>query len=389
MKNITIGLTIFVKPGPVADGPGSLDVFSCGAHGNVLALWQLFNLCTNVRCVLVNGGNGEKPDPATLPEEFRGAEFARFADVAGEIDVLAQCGAQISAAEAETVRARGGKVIAIKFGSDFAIDLERAIHNLPSGGILNGTRFDEVWTTSQHVDLCGAYWETLYHCPVRVLPHVWSPAFVDAGLTECARAFPSMPRGYVWREGPKRVTSVEPSINWCKTAHGPMLICELAYRERPDLFEAVKVCNSIHMAGRLPFETFVGALDIAKPRDGGRGPVMTFEGRYALPWFMSAHADVLVSHQHIMVPNYSHYDAISMGFPLVHNVPELQSAGVGYYYHRHDFKAGARALIDAMTEDADGAKMRQECERRYLEGVKCTAPKNIEAHAKALQEVMR
>ncbi len=372
---VTVGITIF----PPSTG---FSFWSNGAHQNVLNIWLLLRSIPDVDCILINGGDGEAPTPDERPPQFRDAIFARMPDVIDSLDVLIEAGAQVSAEDVARVHARGGKAISLKFGNSFVIDGERAIHNLPSGAIFNGAKFDEVWTTDQHTHTCSSYWETLYRCPVRSLPHVWTPFFVDWQTSQFP---PGLKSGYQPGRTKKRVAIMEPNIQFVKTCHIPMLIAENAWRARPDLIETVLVGSSIQMRGRLAFETFVGALDVAKAIGADGLPVMTFEPRYRAPWYLSQWADVVVSHQWIQVPNYLHYDCLHMGYPLVHNVPGMP----GYEYEGFDAHGGALALVRAMTEHDARSDDYRHTTRGFLRGVLATNPVNIEAHVRALAEVMR
>lgn len=371
-----IGLTLFVPP----DG---LALWSNGGGQNVCALWLLLRAAGH-DVILINGGPGAPPAPESLPTSVRPMQFARPGDVVDTLDILIEAGAQVSAEHVATVHARGGRAVTLKYGNALAIDAERAVHDLPAGAIFNGARFDEVWTTAQHAAMCGPYWETTYRAPVRVLPHVWTPDFVDAVATDLERA------GHVARYQPgrarKRIIIAEPNINLVKTAHIPMLIVERAWRERPELIEWALVANAQHMRTRLPFSTFANALDIVHAKGADGLPVMSFEGRWSLPYTMATRGDVLVSHQWIPSGNYLLYDAMRLGFPIVHNVLGVP----GYLYDGFDCVEGGRALVDALTmhDDAGATPYAAGC-AAYLAIVDALAPVNVEAHARAVEEVFR
>lgn len=372
-----IGVSIF----PPKSG---MSPFSNGAHQNTFFLAALLRLVPGVdRVILVNGGDGEPPKPEALPAQVRDIPFARVSEVGDVVDVIIECGAQLEAGLVARVRERGGVAITLKFGNALVIDAEHAIHKLPHGsGIFNGARFDEIWTTDQHAETCGSYWTTCYRAPLRVLPHVWEPWFIDM----MTAAFPpGLAVGYRPGRERKRVAVMEPNINIVKTCHVPMLITELAYRQRPDLIDRVLVTNAIHLRERTPFKQFAAALDITRAKADDDHPVMSFEPRFNTPWFLSAHADVLVSHQWISTPVYLHMDAMWLGFPIVHNVEGMP----GYRYRGWNAEEGARALIRAMTEYDGYYREERDNARRFLAQRLATAPHNVAAHAKALEEVGR
>ncbi len=385
-----IGITIF----PAKTG---FSFYSNGAHQNCIFLFASLR-AANYDVVLLNGGDGEPPLPESMPIELREIVWHKISDeLVDTLDVLIQAGAQVSAEHVARVHANGGRCVSYKFGSDLPIDSERAIHNLPTGAIFNGAKFDAIWTTSQHTNVCGAYWNICYRAPVRVLPHIWLPYFVDQitdtfQRVEATRSDGSIahhaipPIGYQPGRVKKRIAILEPNINFVKTAHIPMLIAEEAFRRAPDLIEHVMVTNALHLKTHLGFSTFIGNLDLQNtPAADGR-PMISFEGRQNTPYFMSQNADAVISHQWISVPNYSHYDLIHLGYPIVHNVPELHDAGVGYYYEGFDALEGATMLEACLRwHDTSIGEWDRENGRRFLGTRLATSRENVEAHARAIE----
>lgn len=352
------------------------SIWANGAVQNCVFLVQLLRAAGH-RVFAINGGDGVAPDPA-LMLVGTGIEFVRLPDVVDEIDVLIEAGAQVAAEHIARVRARGGRAVAYRFGNAFIIDTERVIHGKPAGSIFNGSLFDEVWTNPQHVETCASYWETCYRAPVRVLPHIWEPLFVDAAAAEMTEG---LTFGYQPRPGPKRIGIFEPNINLCKTSVLPMCVVERAFRRRPDLVGDVMVFNAEHLKGHETFNHFVAALDIQKSKK------VSFEPRLKTPYALAKYCDVMVSHQWENGLNYAYYDALRGGYPLVHN-SDLLPAGVGYRYHGFDAEEGGNvlaAVLAAHDADAEGYRKRAAA---FLSTVRATAPANVEAHERALQRLM-
>ncbi len=373
-----IGVSIF----PPTTG---FSPWSNGAHQNCFFLAMCLR-AAGYDVAMINGGDGDSPLPNSLPQELRTMPFVRISDeVCDGLDLLIQAGAQISAAHIERVHAHGGKAVSFKFGSDFPIDAERAVHNLPSGAIFNGSKFDEIWTTTQHTEVCGDYWRVCYRAPVRVLPHIWHPAFCD----QMTNMFPSsFEIGYKPGRAKKRIAILEPNINLVKTCHIPMLIAEDAFRRDPSRIEVVLVSNAERLKGFQAFATFIANLNLfhAKADDGLS--MISFEPRFNTPWFLSKHADIVISHQWIAVANYSHYDALHLGYPIVHNVPEMADAGVGYYYPKFEAVAGATQLLECIATYDDERDMHRAAGRAFLNTRIATSRANIAAHRAAVEEVL-
>ncbi len=348
------------------------SIWANGAVQNCVFLVQLLRAAGH-RVFAINGGDGVAPDPALMLAGTE-IEFVPLPDVVDEIDVLIEAGAQVSAEHVARVRARGGRAVAYRFGNAYVIDAERVIHGKPAGSIFNGTVFDEVWTNQQHVSTCASYWETLYRAPVRVLPHIWEPLFVDAAAREMTEG---LVFGYQPRPGPKRIGIFEPNINIIKTSILPMCVVERAFRRRPDLVGDVMVFNADHLKEHVTFNHFAASLDLQKARR------ISFEPRLKTPYALAKYCDVMVAHQWENGLNYAYYDALRGGYPLVHN-SDLLPKGVGYHYSGFDAREGGDVLAAVLATHDGLHDDYQRATADFLATVRATAPTNIEAHERAL-----
>ncbi len=378
----------------------SFSFWSNGAHQNVCYLAKCLQVA-GFDVVLLNGGDGSPPTVDSLPPELRSIPWRDISDEAlDDVDLLIQAGAQVSAEHVERVRARGGRAVNYKFGADLIIDAERTIHGKNTGAILNGSKFDEVWTTTQHHDTCGSYWQIVYRAPVRVLPHIWASCFVDQmtaafPLLEATCSDGSIERhtfptpGYRPGRAKKRIAILEPNINLIKTSHVPILIAEQAFRRHPQKIDRVLVACSEHLKTHAGFATFVGALDLQKTLADDGHPVISFEGRRNTAWFLSANADVVISHQMpgFTWANYSHYDALYLGYPIVHNVPEMRKAGVGYFYEGFNAIEGADALRTCLETYDSYYDQKRAAANAFLATRLATSPANVETHRAAVESV--
>jgi len=374
--SLTIGGTFFLRK-------GSHSIWSNGADQNCVFLVQLLRLLGHT-VIPINGGDGDVPPPGMMFGELD-LDFVRISNsVVDTLDVLIEAGAQVSAAHVARVHARGGKVVAYRFGNAFVIDSERIIHGKSAGSIFNGARFDEVWTNPQHEHTCASYWETTYRCPVYVLPHIWEPTFIHAAMAEMTT---DTMFGYLPGKRKKRISVFEPNFNIVKTAIIPMVIADKVYRKHPELIEAVYVTNALQIKEHETFKNFANCLDIGRMLDAtGKSPICSFEGRYNTPWFLAKHTDVVVAHHWECGLNYAYYDALYGSYPLVHNSDFLPQ-GVGYHYTGFDATSGARALLGAL-EGHD--KNLEEYEHRadaFLDTVRIRWQPNLDAHDRALKHL--
>lgn len=366
----TIGLTFFLRK----DG-GS--IWENGATQQCVFLLHTLRASKQfAEVIAINAGDAETTPPGLMLKDL-GIEFVKPEAVVDRLDVLIEAHGQVSPEHVERVHARGGKTIGYKFGNAFVIDGERMIHGKPCGGIFNGARFDEIWTIPQHMTTCASYWETMYRAPVRCMPHVWEPLFLDAAIKE----FPAgCVFGYKPGARPKRIGIFEPNLNMVKTAFVPLLAVELAHRQRPSAIGDVYVTNAMHLKEHLTFKHMASQLDIFKTRKA------SCEGRFNTPYFLAQHCDIMVSHQWECALNYAYYDAMYGGYPLVHNA-DLLPRGVGYRYEGFDCQDGARAILEAVDRHDARIDQYRAQSNAFLATVHATAPRNVEAHERALAEL--
>jgi len=375
-EGLTVGVTFYIHK-------GERSIWVNGGHQNAVFLVQLLRRCPNVaRVIAINGGDGETPSSKMLLDGLD-LDLQRFDAAADSIDVLVECGAQIPAAQAEQVHARGGKVVAYKFGNAFVLDAEKLIAGKGDTGIFNGTKFDTIWTNPQHMATNASYWAACYRCPVLCLPHIWEPLFLDMARAELK---PGVSFGYAPKAGPKRIAIYEPNIDVVKLCHIPMLVCDLAYRERPELIDTVWVTNTDGLRKQLAFQRFHHTLDIGEHRAADGKHVCSCESRYNLVWFQATHADLVVSWQWENALNYAYYEALSGGYPLVHN-SHLLPEGVGYRYHGFDAHDGAAVLLDVLQSHDQNHEAYEARADAFLETVRIDHQPNIDAHAEALQSL--
>lgn len=373
---LTVGVTFYLHG-------EDRSIFVNGGHQNTAFLAQLLAACDGVeRVIPLNGGPGHDA-PEGMMYDGMGFDFVRFEDVADEIDVLIECGAQIPVQHEQHVHKRGGKVIAYKFGNAFVLDAQKVCTGKGDQDVFNGTRFDAVWTNPQHMHTNASYWEGVYRCPVLSLPHIWSPTFVEK-VTEKLK----LDYGYKPGRVAKRIAIYEPNLEVVKTCHIPMLVCDLAYRQRPELIDTVWVTNTDHIRKQLTFKKFHSTLDICTTKAADGKNVCSCESRYNLIQFQSQHADVCVSWQWENALNYAYYELLYGHYPLVHN-SEMLPGGVGYRYYGFDAHLGAEALLRALSEhDSIRANAYNSRVDAFLQTVHPLYPENIRLHEDAIDRVI-
>lgn len=374
---LTVGLTFFLYR-------GERSIWSNGGHQNAVYLLRLLQRCPGVeRVIPINGGDGDTAPPGMMFGGL-GLDFRRFEEVKDRLDVYIECGAQIPAWHAEHVHARGGKVAGYRFGNHFILDAEKLIAGKGDQHVFNGTRFDGIWTTPQHMATCASYWEAIYRAPVRCLPHIWEPLFVE----KCKAEFRSGERFEYAPPHPvaRRIAVYEPNIDVVKLCHVPMIAVDLVYRARPELIDTVEITNALGLAKQQTFISFATKLDINRAMHPSGGHVCRFHGRYNIPWFQATHADIMLAWQWENALNYAYYEALYGHYPLVHN-SDLLPDGIGYHYHGFDARDGARALLEALARHDEPAR-RERYDAACDAVVEAVGPEaNIPAHTEALRQL--
>jgi hypothetical protein len=314
-----------------------------GIKQNALYLARLFQnsprghdvVLVNTTAVTLEAGAQAVPwDTARFPVH-------PFAAVADTLDVLIELGGQISQAQTQHLHARGAKVVSYCCGPEYVQMMEAMIfgRRLADHVFIN-QEYDALWVIPQVLQMSAAFFGTLRRKVVQPVPFVWDPMCLEAQ----GQALPHG-GGYRPREDTQqgwRVTVMEPNVDVLKFCLYPALIAEQAYREAPAAIAHLHVCNAQHLAQGSEFAGVMHYLDLV--RDGRA----SFVGRYETPQFLSAHTDVVVSHQWGLALNYFYFDVCWNGYPLVHNARLCRQ--LGYYYGGNDVQAGARRLLQVVRE---------------------------------------
>ncbi len=376
MKKYKVGITFNLEA-------KITDIWANGANQNVIFLYQLFKASDLVEdVVLVSWGPENRVTP---PEGFSISDldlkFANESDVIDDLDVLIEGTLVIEPAQVQRMHAHGGKVVCYKMGNDYIMDLEYVLFDKKAGRTFNGSTFDRIWMIPQHENTCTSYFSIMYRCETSVVPAIWNSTFCDQVIQRLKDQH-NLEFGYKPEEnkGSKRVASFEPNVNVVKTCFTPVLICEQAYRTDPAKIKHYYACNTYDKRLNPTLFNFIGHTNIVKDN------VMTVEGRYQMPDFLTRYVDVVLSHQWENGLNYAYNDTLYGGYPFIHN-SKLLPKGVGYYYPEFDAFEGAKVLLDVI-ENHD--KNHAEYVRRaneYLDSLKPNNPVNIYLYEKELKRL--
>jgi hypothetical protein len=368
---LRVGVTIHLRE-------GAQSIWENGIYQNCVFLVQLFQRCGKVqKAVLVNGSG--VANAALIPVfAAAGVECIGLEEALESLDVLVEMSSQVSEEWAAAFHQKGGKLVWMRVGNDYVLDIERAMYGLPPASLCSAKAFDAVWTLPEYERSCLDYFAMTTRAPVRILPHLWTPEFFQKGIA----TLPAGVRyGYVPGRKRWRVCTFEPNVSMVKTSVTPMLVFEEAYRSRPRAWEVFRVCNTLHLKEKQPLVRFASALDIVQHG------VATFEGRFAVYEYMAHFGDCVVSHHWENGQNYLSYEVLFGGYPLVHNSEFL--ADCGYAYPEFDAQRGGAALVRAFEDHDARLPEYREKSRRFLESLDIANPANQQAYAEALGDLYR
>ncbi|WP_373100395.1 MULTISPECIES: DUF2827 family protein [Pasteurellaceae] len=375
-RNYKIGIT-FNLEAQIA------DIWANGANQNVIFLYQLFKASSLVEDVVLVSWGPEKR--ATPPDGFMlddlDLKFSYVEDVIDELDVLIEGTLTIEYQYMTRMHEHGGKIVCYKMGPDYIMDIEYFIFGKNPNRTFNGTLFDANWLIPQNMNTCADYFAIMHHCDSYQVPAIWAPTFCDKVIrrikTEHNLEFGYKPDP---EKKSKRIACFEPNIFIFKNCFTPILITEQAYRTAPEKIQHFYACNTYDKKDHPTFFNFIGRTEIVKNN------IMTVEGRYQMPDFLTRYVDVVLSHQWENGLNYAYNDALYGGYPFIHN-SKLLPKGVGYYYDQFDAFEGAKVLLDVIDNHDKHHAAYVKRANDYLDSLSPTNPMNIYLYEKALKRL--
>lgn len=366
-EGLRVGVTIYVRK-------GQQSLWENGIYQNCIFLVMLLMRSPRVAAtyLVAGGGDGGPADAGAFLADSP-VPLIDMQTAASTLDVMIEMSAQLDREWVVAFRERGGKVVSMRVGNDYVIDIERMVFDQPHGLLISGAPYHEVWTLPEYENTCVPYFGSTFRAPVRVVPHLWSPIVLEreAARLPAGRTFGYQPGRRRWRAG-----IFEPNICMVKTSFVPMLSCEVAHRENPDMLEHVWAYNTFHMKEHVAFNGFARSLDIV------RHGLASFEGRFPFCQVVAQDVDVVVSHHWENGQNYVYYEALHGGYPLIHNSHLIGDCG--YRYHDFDCEEGGRALLRAFAEhDAELDRYRATA-RAFLRGLDPENEANVRIYSDAL-----
>ena len=366
-----IGISVITRAGQ--------NIWENGLGQNVVFLARLFQQLPFVGSVVLIDVGDQQVMPAQVDLNALGLRLMRAHEATDEVDVIIEMAGALDPQWLALQRARGKKVVYYCAGQPYAALIEPSVFDKP-GHFSRPDRCDEIWLLPEY-QAFASFQRVLHRCPVRVVPYLWHPQFLQQRIAEVAQ----LGYHFGWQAGVQRaglrVAIFEPNVSVAKTSSISMLACDEAYRADRGSVAMMNVLNTLHLKDHPTMLYFANQLDLVQQHKA------LFLGRHDIVGFMVQHADAVVSHQWTNDQNYSYLDALYGDYPLVHNSPWLQGFGVGYYYPGFEAAEGGRQLrIAASEHDARLDDYRQRT-RQVFDAVDPFNAANVEHYGRLLREL--
>jgi len=229
-----------------------------------------------------------------------------------------------------------------KCGANYIMDQEAFLFQLKGyggfGDIDSRNDNDELWVQdgmTKYVD----YFETLGEKPCFVFPNYWN---MNIQIKLAEQEGKQAPLRQLQNDAPKAIDILimESNIDFCKNAVLPLVICErMLQLNSEELGTVYAFCFPKHNESHA----MANKLSIWKQKKLRKFARLVSVDIFS--FFAKSPQPVIVLSNMLQVPlNYAHFEALFLGFPLVHNSPALRDEGLGYYYEENDI-AGAIARI--------------------------------------------
>lgn len=369
-NNLNIGITICLQE-------ENESVWINGIKQNAIFLARTFmNSKKNYNIYVVNTSSIKITNG--LGWDINKYKTVQLDEVKDTLDIIFPLGGSLNIENTEYFRNRGCKVVPYKCGNEYIISMENIIFGR-SDQRPDYPQVDQIWHIPQMKNTNEHYWRLFYRAESITIPFVWSSMFLDSHINILESE--GLSTKYTPSNEKKKISIFEPNVNVYKFTMYPLLIIEDLYRENKNLIETIKVTNTQKIRFYKEFIHLMNQLDIVKDKK------TTFENRFPMPWFLSKHTDVVVSHQWENALNYAYLDALYMGYPLVHNAHLMKDGG--YYYDQFDVVDGKEKLLFALTEHDKNIEEYNERSRKVLERFSTDNMDNVEKYDILIENLMR
>lgn len=319
-------------------------IWANGLFQNIYFIYKMLEVAGFTPHLMVND-NKHNTD-AKIHKDFRLLDFGEFVQnpfkAVGYIEMGMSCDPGIR----RYFRSTGCKVAKLYLGNILNIDIE-TITFLPSINFSHHVagEIDEIWV-SPHYDIHADYASSINGMPTNktaIAPYVWDPMFIEELIDHYDDSA-------LTRSSARNFVIMEPNISFQKNALIPILALEHYYRKYPELVDQVIVING-NKFKENPYFTSSIAPSLSILKNGKLQLLPRANTINVARVFKNA---IVLQHQVNNSYNYSLFEWMNMGFPLIHNVKEFEK--YGYYYDTDDFVTASAQIENIVNNHAKNAE---------------------------------
>jgi hypothetical protein len=343
-------------------------LYTNGLQQNIVFLSILLEKLGHEVIICVNHLIDECVDPPSGILIIESKEINEY-----KYDHILQTGFVLSNDEIDLIKEKNPKCknVHVHYGNRMLADIEQCKWDNIA---ISSYRVDEIWT-SPHYEIAIPYFKAYYNTQkVFKLPYIWSPKYIESHnkiWTKAGKACDYSPNKK------KNIAIVEPNLNMTKNCMPSVLIVEEVLRADPNLFNELIVYCSDSIREKKYFRSWMWNLDLPK-----KGKI-TFSGRKKISSIFAHECSIVVSHHLMNALNYTHFEALYLNIPLVHNSEYIK--GAGYYYPDYDIQKGSQALMDALTYHDNNLESYEEKASKVLHQFSPENPSVIAGYKKLLE----
>lgn len=306
-------------------------IWANGLFQNVYIIYKLLESLGYEPWLMVD--NNEANKDAKIHTKFRLTDFREYMQSPFPITAYIEMGMSCDPGIRRFFRGMGAKTAKLYLGNILNIDIE-TITFYPTMNFSHHVagELDEIWV-SPHYDIHGEYAGTINGLcgKTRIAPYVWDRMFIE----ELGQAYDGTG---LTQFSPRTFIVMEPNISFQKNSLLPILAIEAYYRKYPARVESIVVVNGDKFKQNAYFmQSILPCLQVARA-----GKLHLMPRAHMINLARAYKQAIVVQHQVNNEYNYSSLEWMTMGFPLVHNVPRFKE--YGYYYEENDFMAAAGAI---------------------------------------------
>ena len=317
----------------------SVAFWANGMQQNIVFLYSLLKQIPENDCFYIT----VKKPAYILNKKHQGMTLSDLlSDDSMTLDILIVAGFDLNPEMYDKLKQKNPnlKVILIHFGNKLMDDIHYTVSppNHKRDPIKKPKYLSQIWISPHH-EYAKEYIKAYYnHEDVRVAPYIWDPYFIQEKVKELKTKKLSP---FFAREKEKSICIFEPNISHLKNCIIPIMICEKFELMHPDKIDSINIFSTEKIREKDYFKSLMTKLNIVNKKD-----FVFFNNRWSSLEALSKFGSIVISHQINNELNYSNFETLYLGLPLIHNSPRLEN--YGYYYPDFDIKMGANQLMSAL-----------------------------------------